>query len=80
MDQTEGIRRVLVAEINSKLSERETLEKEYGQVWDTQEVQRDFEIIGFMAPFVVAIRRSDKVKGVLTFQDRPRFYFDFHKS
>jgi len=87
MDETEGIRRYLVGVINSTLNEDEQerlnqLVTEYGadNVWDTQGVQKDFEIIGFMAPFVVARRKSDNAKGTLTFCHDPRFYFDFREN
>jgi len=46
-------------------------------VWDTGELQDDFEVLGFMAPFVVARRRSDGVRGSLMFQNSPRFYHSF---
>ena len=49
----------------------------HGQVWDTQELERDFEVIGFLAPFVGVRRRSDGVVGSLLFQHWPRFYFRF---
>jgi hypothetical protein len=87
VDETEGVRRLLVGVINSTLSENEQtrldeLVGNYGadNVWDTQGVQRDFEIIGFMAPFVVARRKADNVKGSLTFCHDPRFYFDFREA
>lgn len=76
-DNTEDIRRELVKNINSDPGSRETLEAEYGQVWDTQELGRDFEVIGFMAPFVVVKRRADGVRGSLEFQHSPRFYYNF---
>jgi hypothetical protein len=76
-DPTESIRRELVNEINSEPGSREALKVKYGQVWDTQELSRDFEVTGFMAPFVVVKRKSDGVVGTLTFQHSPRFYFDF---
>lgn len=76
-DPTEGIRRALVSEINSRKSDRQILEEKYGQVWDTNEVTRDFEVTGFMAPFVVVKRRSDGQLGTLTFQHSPRYYFGF---
>lgn len=86
-DETEGVRRFLVGVINGSLLENEgerlnQLATEYGadNVWDTEGVQRDFEIIGFMAPFVVARRKVDNVKGTLTFCHSPRFYFDFRPS
>ena len=79
-DPTEGIRRILVEEINSNLAPRAALEAQYGQVWDTEELGKDFEVTGFMAPFVVVKRKADGVKGTLMFQHFPRFYFDFTKA
>lgn len=78
-DPTEGIRREMVAEINSSPTERELLEEKYGQVWDTQELQEDFKVTGFMAPFVSVERKSDGKSGALMFQHSPRFYFDFRE-
>jgi hypothetical protein len=77
VDPTENARRVRLAEINAEPGSRQALEARYGQVWDTQELSRDFEIIGFMAPLVVVRRKSDGVKGSLEFQHQPRFYFNF---
>lgn len=76
-DPTEVARRERLAEINAEPGSREALEAEYGQVWDTEQLTRDFEVIGFMAPLVGVRRRSDGVKGSLEFQHRPRFYFNF---
>jgi len=45
--------------------------------WNTQELQRDFEVIGFMAPFVVVRRRSDGVRGSLQFDHSPLRYFNW---
>jgi hypothetical protein len=80
MDDTEATRRGLVEEINSAPTGRATLEQEHGQVWDTQELSRDFEVKGFMAPFVVVKRKSDGAVGSLMFQHSPRFYFSFTKE
>ena len=83
MDATEGIRREIVAQVNgsvqsdNKDTERVRLESEYGQVWDTAQVQKEFDVIGFGAPFVVVTRKSDSVRGSLMFQHHPRFYFSF---
>jgi len=74
-DPTESIRRDMVAEINAELGSREYLEAKHGQVWDTSELQQEFEVLGFMAPLVVARRRSDGARGSLIFQANPRFYF-----
>jgi hypothetical protein len=51
-----------------------------GPTWTTETVSQEFEIIGFMAPFVVARRRSDGVKGSLEFTHSPRVYFNFQSS
>jgi hypothetical protein len=40
-------------------------------------LQRDFTVVGFAAPYVVVVRKSDGVKGTLEFTHRPRVYFDF---
>jgi hypothetical protein len=53
------------------------LEAEHGQVWDTQELGRDFVVQGFMAPYVVVQRKSDGQRGSLMFQHAPRLYFAF---
>lgn len=79
-DDTEDTRRELVNEINSDPTGRAALELEHGQVWDTQELGNDFEVTGFMAPFVVVRRKSDGAKGSLMFQHSPRFYFAFTKD
>jgi len=51
-DPTEAIRRDRLAEINAEPGSREALEAEYGQVWNTDELRQDFEVIGFAAPLV----------------------------
>ena len=87
-DETEGIRREMVSEINGavetndEVTERARLEKEYGvgNVWDTEGLSRDFKVIGFIAPFCVVERKSDGVKGSVEFQHSPRFYFNFEKD
>ena len=76
-DPTETARRQMVAEFNHEPGSREHLEARHGQVWSTDELSRDFEVIGFMAPLIVVRRKSDGQKGSLTFQHTPRFYFDF---
>lgn len=76
-DPTETIRRQMVAEINAEPGSREYLEAKHGQVWDTSEMQQDYEALGFMAPFIIVSRRSDGVRGSLMFQHSPRFYYGF---
>ena len=77
LDPTEAVRHQLLAEINAEPGSREALEALHGQVWNTEELSRDFEVIGFMAPMIAVRRKSDGVKGSLFFQHRPRFYFSF---
>ena len=71
MDETEGLRK--------EMTERERLEERHGRVWDTQELSRDFEVLGFytMAPYVIVRKKKNGVKGTLIFQHAPRFYFSF---
>jgi len=76
-DSTEQIRREMVNEINAEPGSREALEAQYGQVWDTSELQQDFDVKGFLAPVVVVRRKADKQMGSLMFQHMPRFYFNF---
>jgi hypothetical protein len=79
-DPTENTRRQMVAAINAEPGSRAALEGEHGQVWDTDELTQDFEVLGFMAPFVVVCRKADGVKGSLMFQHTPRFYYGFAKD
>ncbi len=73
----EDARRIRLQEINTDAGDRARLEARYGKVWDTKELRAEFEVLGFMAPFVVVKRISDNQKGSLEFQHHPRFYFSF---
>lgn len=80
---TQNAKCVFVDSVSMKAREeliRKTLESTFGRdnVWDTEELKRDFTVLGFVAPFCVVIRKTDNVKGSLEFTDVPRFYFDFH--
>lgn len=77
-DPTEELRRQRIAELAAEPGSREALEKQYGQVWNTDELTNDFEVIGFAAPLVVVRRKADGQKGSLEFRSRPdRLYFNF---
>ena len=77
-DTTENARRELLGVINAEPKERRSARKRlYGQVWNTTELGQDFEVIGFLAPYVGVQRKSDGVRGSLLFQHWPRFYFRF---
>lgn len=85
-DPTEGLRRVAVASINGAVesddtdAERTRLERAYGKVWDTKELSSEYDVVGFLAPFVEVQRKADGAHGTLEFQHRPRFYFNFVRS
>jgi hypothetical protein len=76
-DPTEAIRRQRLVEINAEPGSRTALEAVHGQVWDTDELTNDFQVLGFMAPLVAVRRKVDGQKGSLEFQHNPRFYFNF---
>ena len=77
IDPTEDIRRKMIGEINAQPGSREYLEAKHGQVWSTDELSRDFDVVGFMAPIIVVVRKSDRQKGSMMFQHNPRFYYGF---
>ena len=82
-DETEDLRRKRMAVVNGavesqdQIAERKRLEAQQGQVWDASQLAHEYEVLGFMAPYVVVRRRSDGHKGSLEFQYSPRFYFNF---
>ena len=59
---------------------REQLEGTYPQVWDTTELQEDFTVTSFLAPYVTVERKADSAKGSMKFQHSPRFYFAFETN
>ena len=72
----DDVRRSMTAQLNAEAGNRETLEALHGRVWDTQEMSEEFAVTGFLAPFVVVMRKSDGQKGSLLFQHGPeRLYF-----
>jgi hypothetical protein len=80
---TQDARRQMVFEVNRQIesdgevAERTRLELEHGEVWDTQRLSAEFEVLGFLAPFVVVRRKLDGCKSSLMFQHSPRLYFRF---
>ena len=69
-----AIRHAILPEMRERLSRYIA---DGGEVWNTQTLQRDFEVLSFLAPFTRVIRKSDGVEGILEFTHSPRFYFDF---
>jgi hypothetical protein len=87
-DDTVEKRKEMVDSINGSIrsgdldKERLRLIQRYGDnnVWDAEEMSALFTVEGFMAPFVVVVRKSDGKTGTLLFQDIPRFYFFWDPS
>lgn len=71
-DPTEAIRREMIA---SGQPARDAAAAD--RKWTTDELQEEFEVIGFLAPFVVVRRRADGMKGSMEFTHMPRMYFNF---
>ncbi|MFO0979930.1 MAG: hypothetical protein U0996_26260 [Planctomycetaceae bacterium] len=80
IESTEDARRERLEEINSEPGTRRALEAKHGQVWDTTELQRDFSVIEFLAPFVHVCRRDNGAEGSMEFQHNPRFYFNYRRN
>lgn len=81
-DDTETFRRERIQDLNSGLTEnkearRAELQQAYGNVWDSGQVRERFEILSFLAPFVVARDKATGKKGSLEFCHSPRFYFNW---
>lgn len=45
--------------------------------WSKDELLRDFEVLGFSAPFVIVVRKSDGVRGSMEFYGSLRVYANF---
>jgi hypothetical protein len=73
-DQTETIRRAMIA--NGQPADDFAVA---ANSWTTDEFRAEFEITGFMAPFVVARRRSDGKIGSAEFTHSPRVYFNWEE-
>ena len=76
-DPTEMIRRTMVQQINTDAGDRERIEAQHGQVWDTEQLQADFDVVGFAAPLIVVREKTTGQMGSLFFQHSPRFYWGF---
>ena len=75
-DPTEALRRTLVGVINSDPEAANTFAAEKGQTWTTDQLAADFEVLGFLAPFV----QADGVEGSLLFTHSPRLYYGFRAA
>jgi hypothetical protein len=79
-DPTENIRRKRTAEISADADIRSALEARHGQVWSTDDLRRDFTVVGFLAPVVVVRNKATDELGTLEFQHSPRLYFNWVKD
>jgi hypothetical protein len=59
---------------------RKDLEAVVGTVWNTTELTRDFDVLGFQAPYVVAREKASGKLGSLRFQHYPRFYYNWKED
>jgi len=73
-DPTEFERRRRIVQMPAELQRRAQRGE---QVWNPEEFLRDYEVLGFLAPYVVVRRKSDQVKGSVQFTHKPRWYFGF---
>ena len=81
IDPTEEYRRAEQALLNARAAERAALEETYGQVWTTEELRAtDWEVLGFMDPYVVVKNRKTGNKGSLQFQQSPRYFFNYQED
>jgi hypothetical protein len=71
------IRKNLIEEINKEQADRDRLADKYGRVWNTTELQEEFEVQGFLAPFVGVKQKGTGKRGSLMFQHAPRYYFNW---
>jgi len=71
-DPTESMRRQMVGQMGVAL---EAARERGEQVWSTEQLREEFEVMAFLAPFVQVRRKSDGQMGVMTFTHGPRWYF-----
>ena len=63
---------------DEQLAEQKKFLEEQGRItWTTDELARDFEVLGFSMNICVVRRKSDGQKGSLDFTHSPRLYFNF---
>jgi hypothetical protein len=58
-DNTKELRRERISEIAEQTTDdRAEVEARHGQVWTTDELGKDFTVMGFLTPYVI-VRRKD---------------------
>lgn len=74
-EATEMYRRQKFLSLNRESANRAKLQERHGQVWDHEQMQKEFSVRGFLAPYVMVTNKETGARGVLEFQNSPRFYF-----
>lgn len=74
-DPTETFRRTM---IESGQPEQDLARAE--QRWDTEQLAKEFDVTGFLAPYVLVRRKRDGAEGTMLFTHNPRWYFDFREG
>jgi hypothetical protein len=80
-DDTAGVRQALIAAgqpekaLAAELYAAARRGDEEDPTWTTKQLQEEFEVLGYMAPFVAVRRKSDGARGSLEFTHSPRVYF-----
>ncbi len=78
-DTTETFRRRRLTELNPG-RDREVLERLFGKIWNPKELAVEFEVIAFLAPYVVVRQKAGGKQGSLEFQAHPRLYFNWQED
>ena len=79
LDRTETFRRRRLTELNPG-RDRAELERRFGKVWGPVELAEEFEVVAFLAPYVVVNLKADGKQGSLEFQNEPRLYFNWEED
>lgn len=76
-DKTAAARMKMIADGEP---EKQLASVAHGRMWTKDELQADFEVQGFLAPFVIVKRKADNRVGSMMFANKPdgnRVYFNF---
>lgn len=76
-DPTESIRRAMIPNMPAELQKWVEAGK---KVYTTEEMSAEFEVIGFMAPFICVKEKSTGKLGSMQFTHNPRYYFDWKED
>lgn len=60
--------------------DRQALEAAHGDVWGEEQFLKEFHVGAIIGTSMVVVRRSDGQVGQITYQNQPRFYFNFQPT